>query len=148
MRRAIWLLVLTVSAACGGTPSPAAVQVGQDTCGQCRQVINDALLAGQLAAPGERPVLFDDVSCLFDYLARNTRLRAGTIAYVTDHQTGEWIPAATAMYTRNLRLPTPRGSHVVAHGSITTQAADPVAQTGVRVTARELSIVDIPDGTR
>lgn len=148
MRRTLLLSGLALSLACGGPPGAAVLQVGQDTCGQCRQVINDGLVAGQLRVPGAAPVFFDDLTCLFDYLARNTRLRSGSIAYVTDHQTGQWVPAATALYTRNLRLPTPRSSHLVAHGSLTTQAADPVALTGTRVTAKDLSIVDIPDGTR
>jgi len=73
---------------------------------------------------------------------------AGSMAYVVDHQTGAWIPAATARYTRNLSLATPMNSHLIAHESLATQQADPAARDGVRLTAKELIALDMPDGTR
>ena len=125
-----------------------SIIIGQDVCATCGQVVSDPLVAAQIVASGADPVVFDDIVCLTEYLARNTRLRPQAIAYVTDHLTGEWVVAATALYTRNLQLTTPRQSHIIAHGSITTQTADPAGRTGTRVYLKSMSLLDVPDGTR
>jgi copper chaperone NosL len=148
MRHAALLLVLALTAACRGPASPASLEPGRDVCAHCRQVVRDPLFAAQIVAPGESPLFFDDIGCLFDYLSRHTRLRPGAIAYVADHQNGEWVVAATALYTRNLQVPTPMNSHLIAHGSVNTQVADPAGRTGLRVTLQELSPLDVPDGMR
>lgn len=140
---------LILSAACGGgPPAPAALEAGTDTCVQCRMVVSDGRFAAQLTAPGTETLFFDDIGCLAEYLARHTRLPPRAMAYVADHRTAEWIPAAGALYTRNLQVTTPMGSHVVAHADLQSQQADPAARAGARVTARELFLLDLPDGTR
>ena len=105
-------------------------------------------LAAQIVAPGEAPAIFDDIGCMVDHLSRNMRQPQGAMAYVADHQTGEWVPAVTALYTRNLQVPTPASSHLIAHASIATQEADPAVKGGARVSVRDLSPLDLPDGTR
>lgn len=148
MRHVVLLLVVALTLACRGAASPASLQPGREVCVHCRQVVMDPIFAAQIAARGEDPLFFDDIACLFEYLSRHTRLRPGAIAYVTDHQNGEWVVAATALYTRNLQVPTPANSHLIAHGSESTQVADPAGRTGLRVTTRELTPLDIPDGMR
>jgi copper chaperone NosL len=111
-------------------------------------VVTNHLFAAQVVSPGEPPKFFDDIGCLVEYLSRNTRFPPSTIAYVVDHQTGAWIPAASALYTRNLQVATPMSSHLIAHGSAATQQADPLAASGARATARDLLPLDFPDGTR
>lgn len=142
-------VILVAAAACSGGPrSPATPDAGRDLCAHCRMTVANVAFAAQIVAPGQDPLFFDDIGCLVDYLTRHLRLPPGAIAYVADHQTNEWVPAASALYTRNLQVQTPMGSHLIAHGSIETQRADPAARTGARVTARELVPIDMPDGTR
>jgi copper chaperone NosL len=143
------LLLLALTPACRtGTPSAARLESGTTACAYCRQTVTEPLLAAQIVAPGADPMFFDDIGCLIEYLSRNTRLRPRAMAYVADHVSGQWVPAVSALYTRNLRLPTPMNSHLIAHASIETQRQDPGVQGGVRVSTRELLPLDMPDGTR
>jgi hypothetical protein len=93
-------------------------------------------------------MFFNDIGCMIEHLSRDPRVRPSEIAYVADHQTGEWVRAVDALYTRNLRVPTPMQSHLIAHANADTQAADPAARGGARVTVKDLLPLDIPDGTR
>jgi copper chaperone NosL len=131
-----------------GTPTAARLSPGTVTCAYCGRTVNDPLLAAQLVAPGADPMFFDDISCLIEHLSRNTRLKPRSMAYVADHVTGEWIPAVSALYTRNLKLVTPMNSHLAAHASLATQQQDPIIRGGSRVSVRELLPIDMPDGTR
>jgi copper chaperone NosL len=142
-------LAMALSSACvSGPTDPAPLTVGTESCAQCRMAVSNQAFAAQLVAPGEEPLFFDDIGCLSEYLSRHTRLAPRSMAYVADHTTRAWIPAATALYTRNLELDTPMGSHLIAHGSAATQQADLAARSGVRVTVRDLFPLDVPDGTR
>lgn len=146
-----WLvvvLIVAVTGCSGGPPSPAGLDTRQDRCAQCRMAVLDVRVAAQIVASGQDPLFFDDIGCMIDYLSRHLRQPPGAMAYVADHQTGEWVPAATALYTRNLQVQTPMGSHLIAHGSIETQRQDPAARLGSKATARDLLPLDMPDGTR
>ena len=147
MRNAIWLSLIVLAAACSTAPKPVAVDPGA-ACGLCQQAVANPLFAAQFLEPGEPPVMFDDIGCLMDYLAKQAGSKPGSIAYVTDHHTGAWTRAADALYTRNLQVRTPRDSHLLAHASSTSQTSDPDARMGTRVAVRELLSADMPDGRR
>lgn len=150
MNQRVWMLAVVIGAlaGCGGSPSPATLDPRRDLCAHCRMAVANVTFAAQIVAPGQDPLFFDDIGCLVDYLSRHVRLPPGAMAYVADHQTAEWVPAVSALYTRNLQVQTPMGSHLIAHGSAETQQADPAARTGSRATARDLVPLDMPDGTR
>jgi copper chaperone NosL len=100
--------------------------------------VSDVRFAAQLAAPGEEPRFFDDIGCLRDFLAEGPPLPRGTVAFVADHRTREWVPAGRAVYTRREGLETPMASHLVAHGSAASRDADPAAAGGTPVGAAEI----------
>jgi hypothetical protein len=68
---------------------------------------------------------------------------------VADHRTREWTPATRAVYARAAGLATPMGSHLVAHASADSRAADPDAAG-----AAALALADVfgpggaPEGAR
>jgi len=141
------LSIVTVACA-GGPPAPASLDTRVDVCADCRMPVSNQAFAAQLVASGTEPLFFDDIGCLATYLGHNTRLPPRAIAYVADHYTGEWVPAVSALYTRNIQVETPMNSHIIAHANVTSQQADPAAARGARVTSRELFMLDVPDGTR
>lgn len=137
--RSIAAVSLVFGAACGGGPEPPApLDTTSESCRHCRMAVSEARFAGQIVAPGEEPVFFDDVGCLGAYLIKADPLARGAIAYVTDHRTGEWVPAADAIYTRVADLATPMGSHLMAHVDAASRDADAVARRGVPVQPREI----------
>ena len=121
-------MVLCLAVACGSSgPAPADLAVGQEACGFCRMTVSQPEFASQLVAPGELPLFFDDLSCLGNYLTSTPTRPADAVLYVTDHQTKAWIRAETALFSRVATLATPMGSHLVAHASSGSRAADAAA---------------------
>ena len=132
MRRVAVCLLLAGLAACRATPpTPAALDTRNDACGMCRMLVSDARFAGQIVAPGELPVFFDDIGCLAQYLREHAALPDGAVAFVADHSTKDWTRASTAVFTKLASIETPMGSHVIAHASTSSRDADPDARGGV-----------------
>lgn len=126
--------VSLVAASCArGTPMPEQIAIGQDLCAHCRMAIVSQATAAQIAAPGEEPVMFDDLACLSDYLAA-APLPPGAVVYVTDHRTRGWVDARLALFTRTA-VSTPMGSGLLAHADAASRQGDPAAQKGQAVTA-------------
>jgi copper chaperone NosL len=137
VKKAACILAIGLLAGCAsGAPRPAAFQAGTP-CTHCRMTVLDQKLASQLVAPGEDPRFFDDLGCLTAYLAAHPA-EPGVRAFVADHTSGAWIPAAEAVYSRDAALATPMNSHLVAHADASARAADP----SVRGASR-LSVADV-----
>jgi copper chaperone NosL len=119
------LLLAATSCSPSGPPPPAPLDTANEACRHCRMMVSDARFAAQLVAPGEEPLFFDDIGCLRDFLAENPQKKAAFTAYVTDHRTREWVLADQAVFTRVESLGTPMDSHLIAHASASSRAADP-----------------------
>lgn len=145
-RSCVLLAIALMSLSCGGATGPVEVDTHNDRCAQCRMPVSNVRFAAQMVAPGEDPALFDDIGCLASYLQSHTRLSRDAVAYVADHRTGEWTPAANAVFTRNPALDTPMNSHVIAHASIQSRDADPAAGGGTDVSSRDLFPLGVPAG--
>ena len=128
MRRTMPGLALCLAVACGPSgPAPADLAVGQEACGFCRMTVSQPEFASQLVAPGELPLFFDDLACLNNYLTSTPDRPADAVLYVTEHRTRAWIRAETALFSRVVTVATPMGSHLVAHESSGSRAADGAA---------------------
>jgi copper chaperone NosL len=110
--------------------------------------VSDARFAAQLAAPGEEARFFDDIGCLRDFLREAGGPTAGAVAYVADHRTRAWMPAADAIYTRVPALQTPMSSHLLAHADAASRDADPDAAGGTPVAVAEVFGPAGPPGRR
>jgi len=131
------LLALGAASCASGPPQPVAVDTLNDQCAACRMVISDPSFAAQVVAPGEEPLLYDDLQCLRDGLA--TAPPAGDArVFVADHRTGAWVAADRALYVRIPDLATPMASHWVAYADEASRRADPYAATGVALAASDV----------
>jgi copper chaperone NosL len=138
-----------VSLSCGsGRPVPVTLDTRNDACAECRMAVSSARFASQIVAPGEEPRFFDDLGCLAAYLREHPVLPDGAVAYVADHRTSQWLPAADAVFTKVPALETPMGSHVVAHASPASRDADEAARGGAPVDAAEFFGQRLPGGRR
>jgi copper chaperone NosL len=99
--------------------------------------ISDARLAAQIVAPAEEPRFFDDIGCLRSHL-REHPAASGAVAYVADHRTKAWVPAAEAVYTKVPDLETPMASHIVAHADPASRDQDPDVKGGESVPLTDL----------
>ncbi len=121
-----------------GTPGPAPLDTRVEACARCRMAVSDARFAAQLVAPSEEPRFFDDVGCLRDFLRDARNPPRGATAFVADHRTRAWVPAAVAVYTLAPSIDTPMASHLLAHADDASRDADPAARAGRRLTAGEV----------
>jgi copper chaperone NosL len=92
--------------------------------------ITEARFAGQIVAPAEEPLFFDDIGCMAHFLAGARERPARTMTYVADHRSRTWTRADAALYTEVPGLATPMGSHLIAHADVSSRDADPVAKDG------------------
>lgn len=134
-----WPLLLAIAtASCtSGALEPAPLDTRNEACAACRMAVSEARFAAQIASPGELPRFFDDIGCLASFVKAG-RAPADAVAFVSDHQTGAWVRAADALYTRVPGLATPMGSRLVAHATAASRDRDPVARGGAPVPAAEL----------
>jgi copper chaperone NosL len=91
--------------------------------------VSEARFAGQVAAPGEVPRFFDDLGCLAAYLDAHRGIPHAAV-FVADHRSREWVPAASAVYTRAASVATPMGSHLIAHRDAASRDQDRAAAGG------------------
>ena len=138
-RRVLALALAAALAACAtGPPGPAVLDPRNERCRFCHMAVSDASTSGQVVAPAEEPLFFDDIGCLASYLAGHSQRRDGAVVYVADHRTKVWVDTSRAVYTRVAGLETPMGSHLIAHADAASRAADPVAQGGTTVTREKV----------
>ena len=132
------LLLLTALSSCApATPQPVAFDAATEACRYCRMTGSNGRAAGQIVAPGEEPLFFDDIGCLRDYLAAATPAK-GAVAFVTDYATRAWIRADAAAYLSQPSIETPMASHLIAFASPAARDASPDARGG-----RALSATDV-----
>ena len=134
MTRAVFALIV-LAAACAARPlAPARVDTANDACRHCRMIVSDVRTAAQIVAPGEEPLIFDDIGCMRDYVAR-AGVGDGAVRFVADHRTGVWVAAADAVFTKVTSMSTPMGSGIIAHADRASRDADPAAANGQSVDA-------------
>jgi copper chaperone NosL len=100
--------------------------------------VSDVRFAGQLVAPSEEVLFFDDIGCLGSFVAGSMTLPDGAVAYVADHRTGTWVRAGAATYTHVVSVETPMGSHLLAHADPASRDADADAKRGSPRTPAEV----------
>jgi len=97
MRLAISAIVALTLVGCSSV-RPVAIKSGE-TCYGCRQVIVDTKLAAEMIDTQGHAFKFRTVGCLAKYLRDHPgETLAGT--WVTDYNTGRFVPTANATYVR------------------------------------------------
>lgn len=109
-------------AACSREAVP--VRYGRDECAHCKMTMVDPRFGAELITPKGKALVFDDLTCLFQYEQANPG-QAGDRAefYVIDFaQPGRLIPAPTAHYLLDDRLRSPMGGGLAAFGDAASRA--------------------------
>lgn len=121
------LLAASLLPSCSEAPAgPAELDTKHDPCAFCRMGVSDRRFAAQVTAPGEQPKFFDDAGCLRDWLKEPTE-KAPWTAWVSDHRTKEFVPAATAVFGKSPTVQTPMSSGILAWADAASRDADPAS---------------------
>jgi len=117
------VFLLVTAAACAGDRStgPPEIHYGLEECRHCRMIVSEERFAAAVVEGGEAAP-FDDLGCLVAHLrergdgvpADSSAPGGGPVAWVHDHPTGHWLPAADAHFVRDPELITPMGSGLLA----------------------------------
>ena len=137
MTKPLGLMLLVAVLACAESQPPAASLQPGTPCNYCRMTVSSPNVAAQIAAAGEDPRFFDDIGCLAAYL-REHPLQPGAVLYVGDHQTGNWIDARVAVYSRGDAIATPMYSHIVAHADASARESDATVKGATLLTASDV----------
>ncbi|MBF0308499.1 MAG: hypothetical protein HQL56_03070 [Magnetococcales bacterium] len=105
---------LAILAGCGQSGSgPRDVAWDKDTCERCQQVISAKKFAAQARDDQGKYHLFDDFGDMVLWLDEQKLLDGKRLLYVTDVDSGVWIEARKARYSRGFK--TPRGFGIAGH---------------------------------
>ena len=139
IRRTCVVLLMAVTIACARQATPAPLDTTNTACHTCRMAVSDVRFAAQIAVPGVEPQFFDDLGCLRDYFKQPGKtLPARAMVFVADHRTGEWVPAASAVFSRASGVSTPMNGGIIAHASEASRQQDAAAAGGTAVSASEI----------
>ena len=128
----------SLAAACSEAPAgPAELDTKHEQCARCRMGVVDRRFAAQVTAPGAEPKFFDDAGCLRDWL-KDPKENAPWTAWVSDHRTKEFVPAANAVFTKSPTAQTPMNSGLLAHADAASRDQDPAAAGGTPVAAADV----------
>jgi hypothetical protein len=97
MRYAISVVLGLTMVGCSSY-EPPAVKAG-DVCFRCARVVTDAKLGVQMLRENGQLSTFRTPACLATYLQDNEKVAVKTI-YVTDYESGEMFPVASAKFVR------------------------------------------------
>lgn len=135
------VLPLLAAALLAGCPDsghgPAPLDTKHEQCAFCRMGVSDRRFAAQLTAPGSEPKFFDDAGCLRDWL-KEPKEKAPWTAWVSDHRTKEFVPAATAVFAKSPTVQTPMSSGILAWADAASRDQDPAAAGGAPLAAADV----------
>lgn len=96
---------------------------GTDACDYCRMTVSDTRFGAELQTRTGRIHTFDAVECLASFYLDAARRDDVRAAWVTDFETGRFVPVDSAAFLRNGTLQSPMGRALVAFAAGSVQAA-------------------------
>ena len=117
MRAVFFFILALVLGGCGDASEngPAEIKWDRDVCERCRMLISDRHFAAQLRDGEGKVHKFDDFGDLMGWVKEQNFNIFAYPTYVTDAETGEWLDAKEARYTKGHI--TPMGFGVAAHAT-------------------------------
>lgn len=108
------LLAVFLLSACGShAHEPVAVDEHTDRCAICNMMVADNRHATQIITKDGQPLLFDDIGCMMEWIAKNGRDTIG-ISFVRDYDSLAWLKMEEAYYVYDPSIRTPMAYGVVS----------------------------------
>lgn len=112
LRMALWVLAILLLG-CGSEESLPRVRYGEDSCVNCRMIINDPQYGCVVETADGEFRKYDDFNCMFLDLDRE-KLTSKRYFVPNYAKPDEWLDGTQAYYVRADDLQTPMGSRVLA----------------------------------
>lgn len=108
------LLAVSLLSACGNHEhEPVAVDELTDRCAICNMMVADNRHATQIITKDGQPLLFDDIGCMMEWIAKNGNDNIG-ISFVRDYDSSAWLKMEEAYYVYDPSIRTPMAYGVVS----------------------------------
>lgn len=135
-----FVMAAFLSVACGKNEYAArAVNEETDRCAQCNMAVADGPHATQIVLKDGRTLVFDDIGCMYAWMAENGDDEVGQ-AFVRDYRDLGWIKLEKAYHVYDASFRTPMAYGVLSFASKSDAEAFIAEQgKGVLMTADDLS---------
>jgi NosL. len=134
------VMAAVISVACGRSEySARAVNEETDRCAKCNMAVADDAHATQLVMKDGRTLMFDDIGCMYAWLAEHGDGEVGQ-AFVRDYRGRQWVKSEKAYYVYDASFETPMAYGVLSFADKAGAEAFIAEQgKGVLMAADELS---------
>jgi len=114
----VLLFVMVLVFSCKNDPQTGPVEIyyGENVCERCKMIISEKDFAAQYQLSAGEAVNFDDLGCMFHYMAEVHKDGISAI-YVMDYGSKTWIDGKNAHYVWVQSIATPMGHGVIALGN-------------------------------
>lgn len=106
------MLAFGLLAACQQAPRPLVA--GTDACDYCRMTVSDTRFGGELQTRTGKLHTFDAVECLASFYLDASSRGEVRAAWVTDFETGRFVPVDSAVFVRGGNILSPMGRALAA----------------------------------
>ncbi|MFE8697501.1 nitrous oxide reductase accessory protein NosL [Cytobacillus sp. FJAT-53684] len=107
---AIFIILL---AGCTSSASgPVEIKQNEDACDACNMGIQELNSAAQMILENGKPLLFDDIGCMIDYIQKKAPTYEA--AFVHDYKTKEWIDFDKSTFVQDHSINSPMSYGIAA----------------------------------
>ncbi len=106
------LLLSSLFLSCSKEIKPEEIEP-HDVCYLCKMAISQLEFASEIVTPSGEVYKFDDIGCMIEF-TNAKELPEGSVLFVRDFYTKEWVKIEDALFVRSEKIQTPMNYFVVS----------------------------------
>ncbi len=107
----LFVILIFLSFSCSKEMKPEEIEP-HDICYLCKMAISQLEFATEIVTPDGEVYKFDDIGCMIEF-SRMRDLPKGSVMFVRDFYTREWVKIQEAYFVRSERIQTPMNYFIV-----------------------------------
>ncbi len=111
IKTTLLLLLSFLVLSCSKEIKPEEIEP-HDVCYLCKMAISQLEFASEIVTPSGEVYKFDDIGCMIEF-ANDKELPEGSVMFVRDFYTREWIKIENALFVKSEKIQTPMNYFVV-----------------------------------
>ncbi len=111
IKTTLLLLLSFLVLSCSKEIKPEEIEP-HDVCYLCKMAISQLEFASEIVTPSGEVYKFDDIGCMIEF-ANDKKLPEGSVMFVRDFYTKEWVKIENALFVRSEKIQTSMNYFVV-----------------------------------
>ncbi len=107
----LFVILIFLSFSCSKEMKPEEIEP-HDICYLCKMAISQLEFATEIVTPDGEVYKFDDIGCMIEF-SRMRDLPKGSVMFVRDFYTREWVKIQEAYFVRSEKIQTPMNYFIV-----------------------------------